>query len=390
MEEYIRLEEEKARRHGKMYNWKTAKYGKIRCDEDIHDLRFVETEFPAIVFDDTLTSEVTLSCEPTVSLLNDNKIDFRISFDESDDEDYMVIYDKKSFSYKIICVDNLKTDSENDIDKVNMPSSLLSEPTVMAILVISVSSDSSEDSMGTPAGRVILFGTIPTTIPDTKSMIAPPTTQIDTTVILTETPIIAPTIPPCHDYTLASPDYSPASKTESYPSEYSGTTKEMMDGVTTTLRYVQYIFGNLMEAFIRGLQSGRFLKELMDSISSTLEDSIGRSESFDMMNAKREILDHDCVLMSDTTFNYDLMEKTVVLDLATGQKRLSASLCKLVEKYDEILASQGLLTTGIEYLKLMGTKDLSPKLIILRDRIVLSSELEYGNKIGSVRENLLT
>ncbi|GJY24500.1 hypothetical protein Tco_0398158 [Tanacetum coccineum] len=45
----------------------------------------VETEFPAIVFNDTLTSEATLSCEPTVSPLNDNEIDFRISFDESDD-----------------------------------------------------------------------------------------------------------------------------------------------------------------------------------------------------------------------------------------------------------------------------------------------------------------
>ncbi|GJU28154.1 hypothetical protein Tco_1166775 [Tanacetum coccineum] len=29
MEEYIRLEEEKARRCGKMFNWETAKYGKI-------------------------------------------------------------------------------------------------------------------------------------------------------------------------------------------------------------------------------------------------------------------------------------------------------------------------------------------------------------------------
>ncbi|GJU16051.1 histone H4 [Tanacetum coccineum] len=51
-----------------------------------------------------------------------------------------------------------------------------SEP-VMAISVISISSDSSEDSMGTPAGRVILFGTIPTTIPDTTPVITPPTTQ---------------------------------------------------------------------------------------------------------------------------------------------------------------------------------------------------------------------
>nr|GEX45217.1 reverse transcriptase domain-containing protein [Tanacetum cinerariifolium] len=90
---------------------------------------------------------------------------------------------------------------------------------VMAISVISVSSDSSEDSMGTPAGRVILFGTIPTTIPDTTPVIAPPTTQTDTTVIPTETPIVAPTIPPSPVYTPASPDYSPASETETDPSE---------------------------------------------------------------------------------------------------------------------------------------------------------------------------
>ncbi|GKA06055.1 hypothetical protein Tco_0685175 [Tanacetum coccineum] len=62
MEEYIRLEEEEARR-------------------------------PGIVFNDVLRSEATLLCEPTVSPLNDNQIDFRISFDESDDEDYTVIYD---------------------------------------------------------------------------------------------------------------------------------------------------------------------------------------------------------------------------------------------------------------------------------------------------------
>ncbi|GKD31712.1 hypothetical protein Tco_1242490 [Tanacetum coccineum] len=63
-----RLEEEKARRRGKVFNWETAKYGKIWYDEDVHDLRSVETEFPAIVFNDTLTSEAALSCEPIVSI----------------------------------------------------------------------------------------------------------------------------------------------------------------------------------------------------------------------------------------------------------------------------------------------------------------------------------
>ncbi|GKE24490.1 reverse transcriptase domain-containing protein, partial [Tanacetum coccineum] len=93
------------------------------------------------------------------------------------------------------------------------------ETQVMVISVISVSSDSSEDSVGTPAGRVILFGTIPTTILDTTPVITPPTTQTDTTVIPTETPIIAPTIPPSLNYTPASPDYSPASDPESDPAE---------------------------------------------------------------------------------------------------------------------------------------------------------------------------
>ncbi|GKD18852.1 hypothetical protein Tco_1208010, partial [Tanacetum coccineum] len=84
MEEYIRLEEEKAQKRGKVFNWETAKYGKIWYDEDIHDLRSVETEFPAIAFNDEVSSKNELSCEPTVSSLND-EIDFRISFD---DEDY--------------------------------------------------------------------------------------------------------------------------------------------------------------------------------------------------------------------------------------------------------------------------------------------------------------
>ncbi|GKC45820.1 hypothetical protein Tco_1063542, partial [Tanacetum coccineum] len=130
IEEYIMLEEEKARRRGKVFNWETATFGKIWDNEDVHDLRSVETEFPAIVFNDTLTSEAALSCEPTVSSLNNNEIHFRISFDESDDEDCTVIFDKNSFSYKIISINDLKTDSENDNDKVNMPLLPSPKPTV--------------------------------------------------------------------------------------------------------------------------------------------------------------------------------------------------------------------------------------------------------------------
>ncbi|GKF10476.1 hypothetical protein Tco_0048402, partial [Tanacetum coccineum] len=129
MEEYIRLQEEKALSRGETFNWQTTTYDKMEYYEDKDDcLTNFECEFPAVVLDDT--SREALSWEPTVSPLNDNKIDFRISVDESDDEDYTVIYDENSFSYKIIFVDNLKTDSENDNDKVNMPSFPSPEPEV--------------------------------------------------------------------------------------------------------------------------------------------------------------------------------------------------------------------------------------------------------------------
>ncbi|GKF39371.1 hypothetical protein Tco_0119432 [Tanacetum coccineum] len=73
MKEYIRLEEEKSRRHGKVYSWETATYSKIWDNEDVHDLGSIETEFPAIVFNNTLTSEAALSREPTVSSLNNDE-----------------------------------------------------------------------------------------------------------------------------------------------------------------------------------------------------------------------------------------------------------------------------------------------------------------------------
>ncbi|GJR91640.1 hypothetical protein Tco_0215651 [Tanacetum coccineum] len=49
IEEYIRLEEEKTHRRGKVYNWEIATYGKIWDNEDVHNLGSVKTEFPAIV-----------------------------------------------------------------------------------------------------------------------------------------------------------------------------------------------------------------------------------------------------------------------------------------------------------------------------------------------------
>ncbi|GJW35536.1 hypothetical protein Tco_0058456 [Tanacetum coccineum] len=149
MEEYIRREEEKAHRSGKVYNWETATYGKIWYDEDIHDLRSIETEFPAIVFNDALTSEIALLCEPmkefpTIAYNNalTYKLDFspeptispkhidefnlknETSLSECDGEEQDVVYFNDLFPFNVIYPDGLKLDKNNDDDKIDIKQSL--------------------------------------------------------------------------------------------------------------------------------------------------------------------------------------------------------------------------------------------------------------------------
>ncbi|GJT68142.1 hypothetical protein Tco_1019622 [Tanacetum coccineum] len=66
---------------------------------------------------------------------------------------------------------------------------------IVAISVISISSDSSEESVGTTTARVILFGTISTTIPSTAPTADLPTIHDDTPLIPTDTPTISPITP---------------------------------------------------------------------------------------------------------------------------------------------------------------------------------------------------
>nr|GEZ75388.1 hypothetical protein [Tanacetum cinerariifolium] len=115
MEEYIRLEEEKARRRGKLYNWETATYDKIWYDEDVYDLRSVETEFPAIVFNDSLTSKVTLTCEPMVNMPSFPSPEPTVSyFDDLD------LLNENEFP-AIVYNDALTSKSDSSIEPVEIP-----------------------------------------------------------------------------------------------------------------------------------------------------------------------------------------------------------------------------------------------------------------------------
>ncbi|GKB33855.1 hypothetical protein Tco_0873256 [Tanacetum coccineum] len=126
IEEYIKLQAEKAQRRGRMFNWETNTYGKSYCDDLVFFADF-EAEYTAIVYNDALTLNENVPSKPHVSIYNAIKadIDFSISFSDSKDEDYTLISDKDSFSYKLIPFNDLKQDPVND--HVEMNTKLCSE-----------------------------------------------------------------------------------------------------------------------------------------------------------------------------------------------------------------------------------------------------------------------
>ncbi|GKB64532.1 hypothetical protein Tco_0920718 [Tanacetum coccineum] len=111
MEEYIQLMADKARGRDQTFNWETATYGKVYC-EDLDSFTDFETDFPTIVYNDASTSNQNVSSEPTISIYNAIKsdIDFHISFYDSEDEDYTFIYNKDLSSYKLIPANDLKSE----------------------------------------------------------------------------------------------------------------------------------------------------------------------------------------------------------------------------------------------------------------------------------------
>ncbi|GJW17728.1 hypothetical protein Tco_0025164 [Tanacetum coccineum] len=69
MEDYIQLMADKARGRDQTFNWETAMYGKVYC-EDLDSFTDFETDFLAIVYNAASTSNQNVSSEPTEPVNN--------------------------------------------------------------------------------------------------------------------------------------------------------------------------------------------------------------------------------------------------------------------------------------------------------------------------------
>ncbi|GJS70390.1 hypothetical protein Tco_0703231 [Tanacetum coccineum] len=144
MEEYIRLEEEKARRHGRTFNWQTATFGKVKNyeDEDDHPIDFeilkfwqvffdntstaiqseptvyLENEFPAIVYNDGLTSKSDFGIRP---LINSECIDEINLIDETSLSEYdEEIVSRFNDLFNDIHPDDLKSEKDDDDNDIGI------------------------------------------------------------------------------------------------------------------------------------------------------------------------------------------------------------------------------------------------------------------------------
>ncbi|GKC30610.1 hypothetical protein Tco_1037904 [Tanacetum coccineum] len=127
MEEYIRLEEEKARRRendNEKVNMPSLPLPKptVSHFDDLDFFRDFENEIPAIIYNDALTSKSDLLTEPT---LNPQHIDAynlkdETSLSECDEEEQNILNFNDPFPFNVIYPNDSKSDKDNDDDKVDI------------------------------------------------------------------------------------------------------------------------------------------------------------------------------------------------------------------------------------------------------------------------------
>ncbi|GJX08136.1 hypothetical protein Tco_0196068 [Tanacetum coccineum] len=90
--------------------------------DDLDFFKDFEKEFPAIVYNDALTFKSDFLTEPTVSPQHIDEFDLKdeTSLSECEKEEKNVLYFKDLLPFNVIYPDDLKSDTDNDNDKIDI------------------------------------------------------------------------------------------------------------------------------------------------------------------------------------------------------------------------------------------------------------------------------
>ncbi|GKC40842.1 hypothetical protein Tco_1053226, partial [Tanacetum coccineum] len=90
--------------------------------DDLDFFKDFENKFPAIVYNDTLTSKSNFLTEPTVSPQHIDEFDLKseTSLSECDEKEQNVLYFNDLFPFNVIYPDDFKSDTDNGNDEIDI------------------------------------------------------------------------------------------------------------------------------------------------------------------------------------------------------------------------------------------------------------------------------
>ncbi|GJZ74476.1 hypothetical protein Tco_0638941 [Tanacetum coccineum] len=94
----------------------------VSCFDDLDFFKDFENEFPAIVYNDALTSKTDFLTKPTISPQHIDEFNLKneTSLSECDEEEQNVLNFNDLFPFNVIYPNDSKSDKDNDDDKVNI------------------------------------------------------------------------------------------------------------------------------------------------------------------------------------------------------------------------------------------------------------------------------
>nr|GEV29455.1 hypothetical protein [Tanacetum cinerariifolium] len=97
----------------------------VSCIDDLDFFKDFENEFPAIVYNDALTSKLDFSTEPALcpQYIDELNLKDETSLSKCDEKEQNVLYFNDLYPFNVIYPDDLKSDKHNDDDKIDIKQS---------------------------------------------------------------------------------------------------------------------------------------------------------------------------------------------------------------------------------------------------------------------------
>ncbi|GKB96007.1 hypothetical protein Tco_0982144 [Tanacetum coccineum] len=156
-----------------------------RYSNDLDFFKDIKNEFPAIVYNDALTSKSDFLTEPTESPQHIDEFNLKneISLSECDEKEQNVLYFNDLFPFNVIYHDDLKLDKDNDIDEIDieqssedmsvvpLPNVINTDDGAYALRISTIPGNLHQQNLGILFVLTVMLGVISVTLDEANGLI---------------------------------------------------------------------------------------------------------------------------------------------------------------------------------------------------------------------------